>query len=97
MTVVEPAKAIQGTKVGRICDRCNRGLRTGDAARFYATWYADTGWYLRRLYCADCGESAIESGTADADEVVGEAVFWNHQLAGVQITDRSRPTGGDPE
>lgn len=92
MTKTDPAAALNGIRTGHICDRCNRGLRSGDGARFYATRYEDTGWTLRRLYCSDCGETKIESGTAEADEVVGEAVFWNHRLAGVGITDRSRPT-----
>ena len=88
---MKPAQALSGARTGRICDRCNRRLRTGDAARFYATWYEDTGWTLRRVYCEDCGEASIEADTANADEVVGEAVFWEHRLAAVCILDRSRP------
>lgn len=95
MTADEPAAAIQGTKVGAICDRCNRRLRSGDSARFYATVYPESGWALRRVYCSNCGESSIEASTADADEVVGEAVWFNHMLAAVRITDRSRPQDGD--
>jgi len=95
MTRPDPAAALNGVCTGHICDRCNRGLRTGDGARFYATFYEDTGWTLRRVYCEDCGESSIKSGTANADEVVGEAVFWDHRLAGVRILDRSRPEDGE--
>lgn len=41
MTTVEPAEAIQGTKIGAICDRCNRRVKSGDLVRFYATVYPE--------------------------------------------------------
>lgn len=91
MSISDPVKALNGRRTGHICDRCNRALRTGAPARFYATRYGENGWMLRRLYCKDCGEREIASGTPEADEIVGEAVFWDHRLAGVRITDRSRP------
>jgi hypothetical protein len=94
MSLADPAAALNGKQVGYICDRCNRGIRTGDAARFYATYYEERGWTLRRIYCSDCGESTVSPPTADADEVVGEAVFWDRQLTGVRFIDRSRPTEG---
>lgn len=92
-----PAADLNGKQVGNICDRCNRGIRTGDGICFYATYYDNTGWILRRIYCSDCGELTVSPPTADADEAVGEAVFWNYQLAGVRITDRSRPTEEGPQ
>lgn len=97
MSHPDPASALAGERTGNICDRCNRGLRTGDAAWFYATWYDDTKWTLRRIYCDNCGMRNIESGTQGAAEVVGAAVFWNHRLASVRITDRSRPEDGTSE
>lgn len=97
MSPPDPAGALNGERTGNICDRCNLGVRTGDVARFYATYYEDTGWTLRRFYCGECGTSRIKSGTKGADEVVGEAVFWNHRLAGVRITDRNLPGDGNSE
>lgn len=97
MSQETPAAVLSGEQTGNICDRCNRGIRTGDKARFYATYYENSGWTLRRVYCSDCGTPRIETGTDGEDEVVGEAVFWKHRLAGVEITDRSRPEDGDLE
>ena len=90
----DPIEAAKQTRVGGICDRCNARIRTGDAARFYATWYEDTGWMLRRLWCTDCGETTVDPPTEGADEATGEAIWWSHSLVGVRITDRSRPEVG---
>jgi hypothetical protein len=87
----EPARALNGEQVGHICDSCNARVRTGDKVRGYATWYNGDGWVLRRLWCGDCGGTVISEGTEGADEVVFESVFWEHRLAGVNVTDRSTP------
>lgn len=87
----DPAAALNGTRTGNICSRCNKGVRTGDPVRAYATHYADNGWELRRLWCEQCGHTSIDRGTDSADEVVIEAVFWNYRLAGVSVLDRSLP------
>lgn len=91
MSDTDPAAALSGARMGNICDRCNGGVWTGDLVRVYATRYEDDGWVLRRLWCGECGDANIEHGTEGADETVIEAVFWNHQLAGVEILDRSLP------
>lgn len=91
-----PTEAAQNTRVGGICDRCNAGIRTGDPARFYTTLYPDSGWLLRRVWCADCGESKVDPPTGGADEAIGEAIWWSHALLGVRIIDRSDPNDGDP-
>ena len=87
----EPKSAFSGRRVGRICDACNRGVRTGDLVRAYATYYGPDGWLLRRLWCRDCGDERIEVGTAGADEVVLEAIFWKHRLISVEILDQKPP------
>jgi hypothetical protein len=43
------------------------------------------------VWCEECGESTIEEGTEGADEVIIEAVFWDHSLVSVDIHERSRP------
>lgn len=92
---VPPEKAIQGMKIGAICDRCSRRVLNGESVGFYATYYEDAGWTLRRIYCTGCGETTVDPPTDGADEVVGGAVFFNHVLAAVRIIDRSRPEEGD--
>jgi hypothetical protein len=67
-------------------------MRTGDLVRAYATHYEREGWTLRRVYCSDCGERSIQSETDSADEVIIEAVFWDHRLVSAEIKDRSRPS-----
>ena len=94
MTRPEPAAALNRRRTGHICDSCNRRVQTGDLVRIYATFYEHDGWVFRRLWCDDCGDTKIEQGTDGADEVIAEAVFWKHQLAGVKILDRSYP--GEP-
>lgn len=94
MSHPDPAKALAGERIGNICDRCNRGVRTGEVTQFYATYYEETGWKIRRFYCRECGISSIGSGTKEADEVVAEAVFWNHRIADVRVNDRSPPEEG---
>ena len=90
MTRSDLAKVLNGARTGHICDRCNARVKTGDLVRAYATHYDREGWVFRRLWCEDCGETSIGVGTEGADEVIIEAVFWNHRLAGVKVTDRSR-------
>jgi hypothetical protein len=97
MTRSQPAKALAGAKTGHICDRCNKGLRTGDLARAYATHYPRDGWVLRRVWCEKCGDTTIDSATEDADEALIEAVFWNHRLVSVEMCDRSRPYVGNEQ
>ena len=87
-----PAAALNGVQVGNICDRCNRGIRTGDKAVAYATYYERGGWTLRRIWCDGCGDRAISNGTDGADEVVVEAVYWQGRLVSVNAVDRSRPS-----
>ncbi|WP_248514989.1 hypothetical protein [Salinarchaeum laminariae] len=94
---IPPEEAIQGTKIGAICDRCNRGIQNGETVGFYATYYEDAGWTLRRLYCTDCGETTVDPPTEGADEVIGAAVWFNHVLAAVRIIDRSRPEEGSEQ
>jgi hypothetical protein len=91
MSRPDPAAILNGTRTGHICDQCNRGVRTGDLVRAYATYYENDGWILRRLWCEECGDKTIEQGTDGADEAIIEAVFWNHRLAGVDAVARNRP------
>jgi hypothetical protein len=83
MSRPNPAKALNGVRSGHICDRCNKGVQTGDMVKAYATHYDRDGWVLRRVWCEDCGESTIEAEADGADEVIVEAVFWNHRLISV--------------
>jgi hypothetical protein len=85
-----PASALNGSQTGRICDRCNKRVRTGDSVTVYATHYDGDGWIMRRLWCDDCGSSTIGTETDGADEVLVKAVFWEHQLVGVETVDRSQ-------
>ena len=85
-----PAKALNGAQTGHICDRCNKRVRTGDLVRAYATYYDRDGWLLRRTWCDDCGDDEISRETDDADEVLIEAVFWNHQLVSVKLHDSNQ-------
>lgn len=50
MTRASPAKALSGARTGHICDSCNKGVRTGDLVRAYATYYEGDGWVLRRVW-----------------------------------------------
>jgi hypothetical protein len=58
MTRPSPATALNGVQVGHICDRYNVGIRTGDKAVAYATYYNADGWVVRRVIC-DCGTRTI--------------------------------------
>ncbi len=91
MTRPSPAAALNGVQTGNFCGRCNKRVKTGDLVRAYATHYDADGWVVRRVWCDECGDRAISNGTDGADEVVVEAVYWNHRLAGVKTVDRSRP------
>ncbi|ELY77934.1 hypothetical protein C486_13722 [Natrinema gari JCM 14663] len=91
MTRPSPAAALNGVETGHICDQCNRGIRTGDKAVVYATYYDADGWVVRRVWCDDCGSTTIGLPTDGADEVVVEAVYWQGRLVGVTTVDRSRP------
>jgi len=84
------AKALNGVRSSHICDRCNKRVRTGDLVQAYATHYERDGWVLRRVWCEECGESTIGEETEGADEVIVEAVFWDHRLVSVEVRDRSR-------
>lgn len=90
MTRPSPAAALNGVQTGHICDRCNRGIRTGDKAVAYATYYDGDGWVVRRVMC-DCGSRTIGLPTDGADEVIVEAVYWSGRLVGVTTVDRSHP------
>jgi len=90
MTRPAPATVLNGVQCGHICDRCNRGIRTGDKAVAYATYYERGGWTLRRIWCDECGDRVISNGMNGADEVVVEAVYWNTKLVSVKTVDRSR-------
>jgi hypothetical protein len=90
MTRPSPAAVLNGVQCGHICDRCNRGIRIGDKAVAYATYYERGGWTLRQIWCDECGDRVISNGTNDADEVVVEAVYWNTKLVSVKTVDRSR-------
>ena len=85
-----PTKALNGVQSGHICDRCNKRIRTGDLVRAYATHYDRDGWVLRRVWCEECGKTAIGEGTRGADEVIVEAVFWDHRLVSVKMRSVSR-------
>jgi hypothetical protein len=89
MTHAKPAKALNGVRSGHICDRCNKRVRTGDLVRAYATHYERDEWTLRRLWCEEYGETTIGEGTDGADEVIVEAVFWDHRLVSVEVRDRN--------
>jgi hypothetical protein len=39
------------------------------------------------VWCEECGETTIGEGTEGADEVIVEAIFWDHQLASVEVRD----------
>jgi hypothetical protein len=90
MSRPNPAKALNGVQSGHICDRCNKRVRTGDLVRAYATHYDRDGWLLRRVWCAECGETDIGEGTDRTDEVILESVFWDHRLVSVKMRS------GDP-
>jgi hypothetical protein len=88
MAHANPAKALNGVQSGHICDRCNKRVRTGDLVRTYATHYEREGWVLRRMWCEECGETMIGEETDGADEMILEAVFWNHKLISMkELTD----------
>lgn len=91
MSQSNPAKALNQVRTGHTCDRCNKRLKTGDLARAYATYYKGEGWVLRRVWCDLCGETTVGDGTVGADEVIVEAVFWDHRLVSVEIRDRNHP------
>ena len=91
MTHPDPVSALNGRLTGRVCDRCNKRVKAGDPVMVYATHYDSMEWVMRRLWCDNCGSSAIGIGTDGADEVLVKSVFWEHRLAGVEIVDRSRP------
>ncbi len=91
MTRPSPSAALNGVQTGHICDRCNRGIRTGDKAVAYGTYYDADGWVLRGVWCDRCGNRNIGLETDGADEAVVEAVYWRGQLVGVTTVDRSRP------
>ena len=82
MTRPSPAAALNKTRSGNVCDRCNRRIRTGDKAVVYATYYDADGWVVRRVWCDGCGETTGLS-TDGADEVVVEAVYWSGRLVGM--------------
>jgi hypothetical protein len=90
MSQSKPAKALNGVRSGHICDRCNKGVRTGDLVQAYATHYDRDGWMLRRVWCEECSGTTIGEETDGADEVMVEAVFWDHRLVSVKERDRSR-------
>lgn len=91
MSRPNPTAALNGSQTGRICDRCNKHVRTGDPVMVYATHYDGDGWVMRRLWCDDCGDSTIGTETDGADEVVLEAVYWSGRLVSMTTTDRSWP------
>jgi len=90
MTRPSPAAALNGVQCGHICDRCNRGIRTGDKAVAYATYYERGGWTLRRIWCDECGSTTTGLPTDGADEVLVKAVYWSGRLVGVTTSGRSR-------
>jgi len=75
MSRPNPVKALNGVRSGHICDRCNKEVQTGDMVRAYAAHYDRDGWMLRRLWCEECGDSAIGEGTDGTDEAIIEAVL----------------------
>lgn len=75
-----PAKALNGVRPSPICDRCNKRVRTGDLVRGYATYYDPDRLALRRLWCDECGESAIGERIDGVDEIIIEVVFCDHRL-----------------
>lgn len=89
MTRTSPAKALDGVRIGHICDQCNTQAKTGDLVRAYATHYNRDGWVIRRLWCSDCGDSTVGLATDEAAEAIIKAVFWKHRLAGGEIADQS--------
>lgn len=91
MTRPSPASALNGVQVDHICDKCNRGIRTGDKAVAYGTYYEVDGWVLRGVWCDQCGNRTIGLETEGADQAVIEAIWWSGRLVGVTTIDRSRP------
>jgi hypothetical protein len=91
MSRLNPAKTLNGVRSGHICDRCNKRVRTGDLVRAYATHYYRDGWALRRLWCEKCGDTTIGEETDGANEVIVEAVFWDHRLVSVEVVAASPP------
>ncbi len=87
----DPAAVLNGVQTGNICDSCNRGIQHGDKVSMYATYYERDGWTPRRTWCMECCPESVDPGTEGADEVIVEAVFWSHRLAGVRVKDRSLP------
>jgi hypothetical protein len=37
------------------------------------------------VWCEECGETNIGKETDEADEVMVEAVFWDHRLVSVKV------------
>lgn len=89
MSSAEPQQTLDGTLVGRICDRCNRSLQLAETVRLYATYYEGEGWLLRSVWCTECGDPQIGTGTLHADEVAAEVIFWFHRLVHVTIISRT--------
>jgi len=89
MSRSNPAKALNGVRLGHICDRCNKRIQTGDLVRAYATYYEGDGWILRRVWCRNCGDTTIRERTDGSDEAIVGAIFWNHQLTSAKIKDVS--------
>jgi len=97
MTLSNPAQALSKAQTGHICDRCNKRVRTGDLIRAYTTHYERDGWVLRRVWCDECGDTTISEGTDGADECILEAVFWDHRLVSVEVSDRSYRKNGESQ
>jgi hypothetical protein len=91
MTRSNPARVLNGVRPGHICDRCNKRVWTGDLVRACVAHYDRDGWVLRRVWCDECGETALGEGTDRTDEVIVEAWFWDHRLVSVKKRDRSLP------
>ena len=62
---------------------------TGDLVRAYATYYDRNGWLLRRVWCAECGDTTIREETEGASEVIIEAVSWDNRLVSVEVVAAS--------
>lgn len=94
MTAPDPSDALRGATSGNLCDGCNGSIYLGDVIRLYATYYAGPGWLIRRVWCDECGDAEIGTGTLRADEVTAEGLWWFGRIAQLEITDRSRPDQG---
>lgn len=110
------ARAINGETIGTadgavICDGCHarvdlahgRGTEPDPYSAPFTAYATERGgrWMTDRIYCVDCNEREIDTGTAGADEAMLELVVEFIGLSSppcmvidVDVIDRSPPGDG---